>query len=114
MKGIEVISLTKLRNPTSFAPKRRQRPGCRSRAVARSIRSRTAVLKGNPAELIGVKRALAHVPVRKPNKQEFIRTHHDPAFRLSVAILELKTEREFYVLLPEVAAELPAKRVPLC
>ena len=32
-------------------------------------------LKGDPGEGIGVKRALVHVPVRKPNRHDYIRTH---------------------------------------
>jgi len=71
------------------------------------------VLKGNPAEALGVKRVLAHVPVRKPNKQEFIRTHPDLAFRLQMAILELKTEREFYAILPEIAVAIPGETRPV-
>jgi hypothetical protein len=47
--------------------------------------------------------------VRKPNKQEFIRTHPDPAFRIPVAMLELKAEREFYVALPEIETEVPGE-----
>jgi hypothetical protein len=71
------------------------------------------VLKGSPAEAIGVKRVLAHVPVRKPNKQEYIRTHDDPTFRIQMAILELKTEREFYAVLPEIAAAIPGETRPV-
>ena len=70
-------------------------------------------LKGNPAETIGVKRVLAHVPVRKPNKQEFIRANPDPAYRIQMAILDLKTEGEIYAVLPEVAAALPGETRPV-
>jgi hypothetical protein len=69
-------------------------------------------LKGNPADTIGVRRVLAHVPVRKPNKQEYFRAHPDPAFRIPIAILELKAEREFYAVLPEVAAAMPGETKP--
>jgi len=66
-------------------------------------------LSGNPADAIGVKRALVHVPVRKPNRQEFFRVHPDPTFRLRMAILDIKTEREVYAVLPDVAAAIPGE-----
>jgi hypothetical protein len=66
--------------------------------------------KGNPAGGISVKRVLAHVPVRKPNKQEYIRAHPDPRYQvLPVSILELAVEREIYCVVPEVAEALPGE-----
>ncbi len=70
-------------------------------------------LQGNPAEAIGVKKALVHVPVRKPNRQEFFRTHHDTEFRAPMAILDLKDEGEIYLVTPEVAASLPGEVKPV-
>ena len=70
-------------------------------------------LKGNPAEAIGVKRALVHVPVRKPNRQEFFRVHPDAAFRNPMAILDLKAEGEIYLVTPEVAAAIPGEVKPV-
>jgi hypothetical protein len=58
---------------------------------------------------LGVKRALLHVPIRKPNRQEYFRTRPDADYRMHVAIIELKEEREIYVLVPEVAAALPGE-----
>ena len=55
---------------------------------------------------LGVKKALLHVPVRKPNRQEFFRTNPKPEYKLQMAILELKEERETYAVAPNVAAEL--------
>ncbi|HIJ43035.1 MAG: hypothetical protein QF511_09260 [Rhodospirillales bacterium] len=51
---------------------------------------------------IGAKKILLRIPVRKPNRQEFFRVNTDPDYRLLCAILELKDEREFYVVTPEV------------
>ena len=70
-------------------------------------------LKGNPAEAIGVKRALVHVPVRKPNRQEFFRIHQDPGYRRPMAILDLKTEGEIYLVTPEVASAIPGEVKPV-
>lgn len=55
------------------------------------------------ADTVGVKKLLTTVPVRRPHSQEFVRTH--PEFRLSgAAIIELKDDRESFLVLPVVAA----------
>jgi hypothetical protein len=62
------------------------------------------------AEKVGVKKLLTTVPVRKPNKQDFVRVHPDPAFRLTpAAIIELKEDREVYLLTPDIAKQLPGE-----
>jgi hypothetical protein len=43
---------------------------------------------------------LAHVPVRKPGKIEFVRTHPDPAMSLASAVFEDEDERETYFVAP--------------
>ena len=53
------------------------------------------------------------MPVRKPNNQDFIRVHPDEAYRLTSAIIELKDDREIYLVLPTVAAQLPGECVPV-
>jgi hypothetical protein len=59
------------------------------------------------AETAGVKKMLTTVPVRKPNKQDFVRVHPDPAFRLTpTAIIELREDREIYLVTPAMATEL--------
>ncbi len=47
---------------------------------------------------IGVKKLLTTVPVRKPGKQDFVRVHPDEGWRLQTAVLELKEEREIYLV----------------
>src|SRR5215472_14724976 len=65
------------------------------------------------AETIGVRKLLITVPVRKPNRQEFVRVHPDPMYRLSpAAIIELKEEREIYLVAPSLAQALPNEFVP--
>jgi len=59
-----------------------------------------------------VKKVLVTVPVRKPDKQWFIRVHPDPAYRLSTAILELKEERESYLVEPDMWPELTSEITP--
>ena len=46
------------------------------------------------AELVGIKRVIANVPIRRPKRQELVRVHPDPDQRLDTALIELKEERE--------------------
>ena len=61
---------------------------------------------------VGVKKAILTVPVRKPDRQWFIRVHPDPAWRLETAVLELKDERETYLVDPELWSALPGELIP--
>jgi hypothetical protein len=57
-----------------------------------------------------VKKLLTTVPVRKPNRQDFVRVHPDESYRLSpAAIIELRDERENYLVAPAIAADLVAE-----
>jgi hypothetical protein len=60
-------------------------------------------------ESSGVKKLLRTVPVRKPNPQDFVRVHPDPAYRLALAVIELKDDREIYLLPPPIAHQLPGE-----
>lgn len=55
----------------------------------------------------GVKKALLTIPTRKPSKEWFIRTN--PDLRIETCVIELKEDREVYVvsrdLWPELASE---------
>jgi hypothetical protein len=64
-------------------------------------------LSQNFADAVGVKKALLTVPVRKPNRQEFVRVHPGK-YRISVAVIELKDERETYLVDPAVYPEISA------
>jgi len=64
-------------------------------------------------ETSGVKKLLTTVPVRKPNGQDFVRVHPDEAYRLTSAIIELKDDREVYLVLPDIARELPGECSPV-
>jgi hypothetical protein len=57
-------------------------------------------------ETAGVKKLITTVPVRKPNKQDFIRVHPGEEYRSAVALIELKDDREIYVVSPRIAGEL--------
>jgi len=62
---------------------------------------------------VGVQKALVRVPVRKPHKQEFIRVNPEPEYRLETGLLELKEDREFYLLAPDVRDQMPGDWVPV-
>ena len=61
---------------------------------------------------VGVKKAILTVPVRKPDRQSFVRVHPDPDWRLETAVLELKDERETYLVDHDMHSELPGELVP--
>lgn len=68
-------------------------------------------LDQNFVELAGVKKLLTTVPVKKPGQQDYIRVHSAPEYRLDVAIIELKEDREIFLLQPTIARELPGEFV---
>ena len=49
---------------------------------------------------VGAEKLLVRLPVRKPSKQEFFRAHAGPEYRLPCVVLEIKEEREFYLVTP--------------
>jgi hypothetical protein len=55
---------------------------------------------------LGVKKALLTVPVRKPAREWWIRVHPDPAYHVETAVLELKEDREVYLVDPHLWPEL--------
>jgi hypothetical protein len=62
------------------------------------------------ADTVGVKKLLTTVPVRKPNRQDFVRVHPDPQYRLTpAAIIEVKEDREVYLVTPSIAQNLPGE-----
>jgi hypothetical protein len=64
-------------------------------------------LNQNFIETAGVKKLLTTVPVRKPNRQDFIRVHPDPEYRSALALIEIKEDREMYVVHSRIAQEFP-------
>jgi hypothetical protein len=63
-------------------------------------------------ELVGVKKLLTTVPVRKPGKQDFFRVRPGEDWRLETMVLEIKEDRETYLVAPEIWPELPGELVP--
>jgi hypothetical protein len=57
-------------------------------------------------ENAGVKKLLTTVPVRKPSAQDFVRVHPKPAYRENFPIIELKDEREEYIVVADLVPAL--------
>ena len=64
------------------------------------------------ASQVGVKKIITTMPIRKPDRQWFNRVHPDPDWRLETAVLEVKEDRETYLVKPELWSELPGELVP--
>jgi hypothetical protein len=60
-------------------------------------------------ESAGVKKLLTTVPVRKPHGQDFTRVHPGPDYRAQFALIEVRDDREVYLLTPDVARQLPGE-----
>jgi hypothetical protein len=60
----------------------------------------------------GVKKVYTTIPVRKPNSQEFIRVRPGEDWYLETAILELKDERESYLVAVDLWPEMQGEIVP--
>lgn len=60
-------------------------------------------LAPNYGETLGVKKLLTNVPVGKPARARFFRTHLDGAMTFPAMLLEQKEMRETYVVMPDVA-----------
>jgi hypothetical protein len=58
---------------------------------------------------VGVKRLITTIPVKKPSREWFVRTHSDPAYWFPTAVLELKEDREVYLVSPSLRPELASE-----
>jgi len=69
-------------------------------------------LSQNYAETLNVRKALTTVPVRKPNKQDFVRVHPNSEYQIQTMVLELKDDRETFMVAKHLWSELPGELVP--
>jgi hypothetical protein len=62
------------------------------------------------SQVAGVEKLITTIPVRKPANQDYVRTHPDEAYRIITGTLEVKEDRETYLvdpdLLPQIATEV--------
>jgi hypothetical protein len=64
------------------------------------------------SETAGVKKVILTIPTRKPGRQDFFRVHPSDDYYLETAVLELKEERETYLIDPDLWHELPGEIIP--
>src|SRR5262245_23164507 len=62
-------------------------------------------------ETVGTRKLVTTVPVRKPNPQDFVRVHPDAAYRADFALIDLREEREQYLLPTELVPALATEAV---
>lgn len=62
---------------------------------------------------IGVKKEILTIPVRKPDRQWFVQTHPSDDYRFPTAILEIRDDRETYLVAPALREELAAEVIPV-
>jgi hypothetical protein len=70
-------------------------------------------LHQNFDEIVGARPVLATVAVRKPGAQEWFRVHPDPSWRLQTTLLQLKEDRENYLVSPDLRAQLFDEILPI-
>ncbi len=58
---------------------------------------------------IGLQKHLSTIKTRKPHREEFFRVHPDEAYTLTTGLLEVKEDRETYLVDPELRSELPGE-----
>jgi hypothetical protein len=68
-------------------------------------------LNQNFVETAGVKKLLTTVPVRRPNPQDFVRVHPHENYRFDALMVDLKDDREHFLVRPELAGELAGETV---
>lgn len=79
--------------PTAPAPSKAPAPDPFDPAKLRLTQSLSAAL--------GVKKHLTTLPVKKPVREWFVRTHPDPRYRLETFVIELKEDGDTYLVAPE-------------
>jgi len=62
--------------------------------------------------MVGVRKEILNVPVRKPDRQSFIEIHPGETWRMNALILELREDRENYLVLPNLWNALPEEFIP--
>ena len=69
-------------------------------------------LSQNFGSMVGVKKVITTVPVHKPHKQEFVRIRPEADYQFSTAVIEMKEDRETFLVAPTLWNELPGEIVP--
>lgn len=70
-------------------------------------------LPQNYASMAGAEKVITRIPVRKPNRQEYIRVRKDEGYKITAGIVEDKFEREIYLVDPSMLDELVGEWTPV-
>lgn len=70
-------------------------------------------LSPDAAALAGTREVLRHVPVRKPNRTEFVRVNVDANMQFSTGVYIDKEERETFIIAPNLRLELLGEMKPV-
>ncbi|MBT5540450.1 MAG: hypothetical protein HOK20_02535, partial [Alphaproteobacteria bacterium] len=62
--------------------------------------------------MVGVKKVVTTVPVRKPHKQEFVRVRPEDDFHFSTAVIEIKEDKEIFLVEKKLWNELTSELIP--
>lgn len=62
--------------------------------------------------MVGVKKVITTIPVHKPHKQDFVRIRPGDDYQISTAVIEMKEDRETFLIAPELWNELPGEITP--
>jgi hypothetical protein len=68
-------------------------------------------ISGAHSESPTSRRIIVSASVRKPNRQEWFRVHPDVEMRLDTLLLEMRDERQIYLVAPEVSPAIPGEAV---
>lgn len=64
-------------------------------------------VKPSEANELGIEKIITHVQVGRPNNQEFFRVRPGEEWRLTAAVLELKEDREHFLVVPALLDQIP-------
>jgi hypothetical protein len=70
-------------------------------------------LSADAAAVMGTTEILSHVPVRKPNRHEFVRTRQKPDYWFDTGVFEDKEERETFLVTPRMREALVGEIKPV-
>ena len=72
---------------------------------------RALTLSQDFVAMVGVKKEVMRVPIQRPISQIFFCPHPDPRWRIQVAVIELKEDRENFLVAPSMLEELQGEWV---
>lgn len=70
-------------------------------------------IKTDFTSTVGVKKVYTHIPVCKPDRQWFNRVHPGDDFRIEAAVIDLKEDKEIYLVSPSLCSQLPTEVKPM-